>query len=316
MPSLYIPPNLPSPGFTAYLKTSTEMTSPEAHVYRTSEMDRAAVTSAPTPTFDLPVPPSSPRPAPLDRDIDVFRKKTPSPGPRFKGSRRLQSPRYTRPRPKLRIKNPKTTPVDPYDRPAPCYHDWHPTSVMWEYQLQRGLGVSERVFELCRFFNKANSEHRGRVGDAGVWKGHEHRIEWLYWYWGEKNKKRAARIKREADELVEKEQERIVQEMERFEAEVSEAAWNVQEPYQDGGEEELGDRDWGVVKTMEVELPEESRKGSKVRRRRGRGPPGTAASGNFTECPSELRDRVHEASRTLETVIMEYTNADGKDESF
>lgn len=267
MPSLYIPPNPPSPEFTAYLKTSTKTTSPEPHAYRTSEMVRAAITSAPTPMPDFPVPPSSPRPAPLDLDIDVSRKKSPSPGIRFKGSRRLQIPRYTRPRPKLRIINPKTTPVDPYDRPAPRYHDWHPTSVMWEYQLQRGLGVSERVFELCRFFNKANLENRGRVGDAGVWKGHEHRIEWLHWYWGEKDKKRAARTKREADELVKKEQERIVQEVERKEVENGERAWNGQEPCQNEGEEQLDDRDWGVVESVESELPQESWKGSKVRRR-------------------------------------------------
>ncbi|KAL8918660.1 MAG: hypothetical protein Q9208_007221 [Pyrenodesmia sp. 3 TL-2023] len=269
MPILYVPPHPPSPEFAAYLKTSTKTTSPEPRTYRTSEMVRAANTSAPTPTSsDQPVPPSSPRPAPLDLDIDIdiFRKKASSPGIRFKSSRRLQAPRYARSRPKLRIKNPKTTPVDPYDRPAPRYHDWHPTSVMWEYQLQRGLGVSERVFELCRFFNKAGLEERGRVGDAGVWKGHEHRIEWLYWYWGEKDKKRAARTKREGDDLIEKEQQRILQEVE-MEATVGEIARNGLEPYQDEGEEELEDRDRNVVETIEVELPQELCKDSKVRGR-------------------------------------------------
>ncbi|KAL8898934.1 MAG: hypothetical protein Q9207_006448 [Kuettlingeria erythrocarpa] len=267
MPSLYIPPNQPSPEFAAYLKTSTRKTNPEPHVYRDSEMVRAATTSPPKSTSDSPIPPASPRPTPLDLDTDIFCKRIASPGSRLKDYRRHKTSRYIHPHPKLRIKNPKTTPVDPHDLPAPLYHDWHPTSVMWEYQLQRGLGVSERVFELCRFFNKASSEERGRVGDAVVWKGHEHRVEWLYWYWGEKDRKRGVRTAREADEMIEREQERIVREVERKKAENGERAWNGQEVSRKEDDDKLENRDLGVMETVEAELAEESRNEPKPHRR-------------------------------------------------
>lgn len=105
------------------------------------------------------------------------------------------------------------------------------------------------------------------MGDAVVWKGHEHRVEWLYWYWGEKDRKRGVRTAREADEMIGREQERTVGEMERKEAENGERAWNGQEASRNEDDDELDDRGFRVVETVEAERTEESRNEPKPHRR-------------------------------------------------
>ncbi|KAI4127258.1 MAG: hypothetical protein LQ338_003301 [Usnochroma carphineum] len=186
LPPIYVPPHQPSSSFKQSLDTTiTERhpSTPDADLaYHASQALRPPITQATTPPISFFAPPPSPRPS--------FRGVLRHKDPRCPRRLRLNPPSRKRNRPRLKITNPRTRPVYPCLRPAPSYHLWHPTSVVWEYQLLRGLGVTERVFELCRFFNRASGEKEGRVGDEGVWKGHEGRVEWLFWYWEQWGKRR------------------------------------------------------------------------------------------------------------------------------
>lgn len=110
--------------------------------------------------------------------------------------------------------------------------------------------MSEKLFQLCRFLNKAGFEKEGRVGDGQVWKGHEGRVEWLFWYWGERNRMRGVRTAREAEEIMEKEKGEAVGNR----ADVRLGGKGVDHRAGD----ELTDEEQELVRTLEEEMAEET----------------------------------------------------------
>ncbi|KAL8908379.1 MAG: hypothetical protein Q9171_005486 [Xanthocarpia ochracea] len=134
----------------------------------------------------------------------------PSPRPR---SRTLTPPNFTPPavptlesrpergtatdevpkRKKLGIVTPRAYPEPPELRPAPPYHLWHPTTVIFEYMHIRGFlayeKLPDRLLSLCRWFNNARPEDT--ESQKVVWKSHVNRVQWLKWYWDEQEKNRA-----------------------------------------------------------------------------------------------------------------------------
>ncbi|KAL9017773.1 MAG: hypothetical protein Q9185_004930 [Variospora sp. 1 TL-2023] len=250
--TIYIPPNPPSPAFSASLKTSAwekpvstrKHSSADIDPARLDELRESTVRSSSISNSKLPVP--SPPSSPQSISRGVSRLKSPCP-PRGRFWNRKWPPRPLK-RPALKITNPKTTPVDPFNKTPPSYDQWHPTSVVWEYQLQRGLGTSERVFALCRFFNAAGCEREGRrVGNGEVWKGHEGRVEWLFWYWEEALKVKRERAAKEAEEMRGIEEERLVKGVEK-EGKTDLCV----------DEDELTMEEKDLVKTLEEEMEEAS----------------------------------------------------------
>ncbi|KAL8759029.1 MAG: hypothetical protein Q9199_001051 [Rusavskia elegans] len=104
-------------------------------------------------------------------------------------------------------------PEPPELRPAPPYHLWHPTTVMFEYLHVRGFlnsggfgnkeeyypMVPEHVVQLCRWFNNAKQQDTKK--EILVWNDHLHRVDWLKWYWDERERNRARKFV-ERDELM------------------------------------------------------------------------------------------------------------------
>ncbi|KAI4252644.1 MAG: hypothetical protein LQ352_004167 [Teloschistes flavicans] len=149
-----------------------------------------------------PSPPASPRP--------TF-KKLKSPTPSGDSTNRSASPRsclkkITSPspcgsrvlhgriqRPRLSIRTPRMMPVKPYNRPPPNYDEWHPTTIVVEYQIRRGLGFSEPVYKLCNFLNRgeAYKSHKMIVEEI------EARVVWLLRYWDDMTLQRMIRYERE-----------------------------------------------------------------------------------------------------------------------
>ncbi|KAI4218679.1 MAG: hypothetical protein L6R36_008814, partial [Xanthoria steineri] len=99
--------------------------------------------------------------------------------------------------------------------PAPPYHLWHPTTVIFEYLHVRGLlnsggfdaegdfypVVPERLLHLCKWFNDTTQEVAKR--EKLVWSGHLHRVNRLKKYWDEREKRRAKRFLERDDLMME-----------------------------------------------------------------------------------------------------------------
>ncbi|KAL8716472.1 MAG: hypothetical protein Q9225_006210, partial [Loekoesia sp. 1 TL-2023] len=63
---------------------------------------------------------------------------------------------------------------------------------------QRALPVSERLRALCGFFNRTGPG----VWSREVWKGHRDRVEWLYWYWEERGRRRKEEVRKMAEDVI------------------------------------------------------------------------------------------------------------------
>ncbi|KAL8651579.1 MAG: hypothetical protein Q9226_004640 [Calogaya cf. arnoldii] len=102
-------------------------------------------------------------------------------------------------------------PGPPELHPAPPYHLWPPTTVMFEYLHARGLlslgrieneaeyypVVPKHVVLLCEFFN--NTKLQDTTRDKSLWKDHLYRVTWLQWCWDERERARAKRYKEHDD---------------------------------------------------------------------------------------------------------------------
>ncbi|KAL8671797.1 MAG: hypothetical protein Q9168_003720 [Polycauliona sp. 1 TL-2023] len=201
-----------------------------------------------------PKPPASPRPA--------FRTRTPPPPTRITDEEmpplvpvvEAQSP--DDPRQGFTVEWTSFPPAPGY-LPPPPYHLWHPTNVLFEYLHVRGFlntgrfeddgdypVVPASVVDLCEWFNNTTRETCQR--QRGVWKEHKIRVEWLGWYWEERELKQAKAFQKRDDLMMrfvrfmeEKEmRERDIREQERREQQVergdglrllAEAAERVQE---------------------------------------------------------------------------------------
>ncbi|KAL8640270.1 MAG: hypothetical protein Q9228_002784 [Teloschistes exilis] len=134
-------------------------------------------------------PPASPRPS-----FAKLTGPTPSGDPPNRSVSAPLSPRRTRSRipspcinrvlhgrihgPRLSIQTPGMMPVKPYIRPPPDYEDWHPTTIVIEYQLRRGLGFGEPVYRLCNLLNKGQAYKKHKKIVQGI----ESRVAWLLRY--------------------------------------------------------------------------------------------------------------------------------------
>ncbi|KAL9581963.1 MAG: hypothetical protein Q9212_003582 [Teloschistes hypoglaucus] len=81
-------------------------------------------------------------------------------------------------RPRLSIITPRMIPVKPYIRPPPDYDEWHPTTIVVEYQIRRGLGFGKPVYQLCDFLNKGEAYKKHKMIVEGI----ESRVSWLLRY--------------------------------------------------------------------------------------------------------------------------------------
>ncbi|CAL8584446.1 hypothetical protein XPA_010046 [Xanthoria parietina] len=99
--------------------------------------------------------------------------------------------------------------------PAPPYHLWHPTTVIFEYLHVRGHlnsggfdaegefypVVPERLLHLCRWFNNTTQEVAKR--EKLVWSDHLQRVKRLKKYWDEGEKRREKRFLARDDLMME-----------------------------------------------------------------------------------------------------------------
>ncbi|KAI4092652.1 MAG: hypothetical protein LQ344_003320 [Seirophora lacunosa] len=246
--TIYIPPNPRSPAFSASLKTSAREKPVSKPIPSSPDTDRShretlrEPTAPPSTSTPMsPKPPPSPRPS----SRSISRQKTPGRERRRCWNRHRSSPVK---RPSLKITNPNTTPVGPFNKAPPSYHEWHPTSVLWEYDLQRGLGTSESFFQMCRFFNKAGCEQEGRIGDGEVWKGHERRVAWLLWYWEEALKVKRERVASEAEAMIK--EERLVMKKKGLQEDIK----NERKTDRCDDEDGLTMEERELVKTLEEEM--------------------------------------------------------------
>ncbi|KAI4205888.1 MAG: hypothetical protein LQ350_000073 [Teloschistes chrysophthalmus] len=157
--------------------------------------------ASPRPSF-AQLPPASPRPSfaklpgptlsrdRRDRSVSPPLSPRRTPGPSSGISRVLHGRIH---RPRLSIITPRMMPVKPYDRPPPDYEEWHPTTIVIEYQIRRGLGFSKPLYQLCDFLNKGQAYTKHKM----IVKGIEHRVSWLLRYEDEVVIKRMERYEKE-----------------------------------------------------------------------------------------------------------------------
>ncbi|KAL8687289.1 MAG: hypothetical protein Q9218_006496 [Villophora microphyllina] len=79
----------------------------------------------------------------------------------------------------ISIKTPGMAPVPPESRLPPKYNEWHPTTVIFEYQHQRRQEITPPLRHLCHYFNGGH----GRRSDKIIKEGHYKRVAWLFRYW-------------------------------------------------------------------------------------------------------------------------------------
>ncbi|KAL8731865.1 MAG: hypothetical protein Q9166_003149 [cf. Caloplaca sp. 2 TL-2023] len=117
----------------------------------------------------------------------------------------------------LKIRNPYTNPVLPLIRPGPDYYAWHPTTVLFEYLHVRGIPVPEpipkRFLSLCRWFN--NTTIQDAMREKLVFSPHKTRVQWLIYYWQERESARMVRAREKIAEQ-EVEAEEMTNELERL----------------------------------------------------------------------------------------------------
>ena len=181
---------------------------------------------------DLTLPPPSPRPQARTLHHPSPRPQARTPLPRFARSRpQRTSPRYVEKvfPSKVPLLGPEP-PEPPRGRtsvqwsyfltppelhPAPPYHLWHPTTVIFEYLHVRGHlnsggfdaegefypVVPERLLHLCRWFNNTTQEVAKR--EKLVWSDHLQRVKRLKKYWDEGEKRREKRFLARDDLMME-----------------------------------------------------------------------------------------------------------------
>ncbi|KAL9604237.1 MAG: hypothetical protein Q9219_000635 [cf. Caloplaca sp. 3 TL-2023] len=237
MPHDSIPPIHITPNQLVSVSDPPDPASPKQplHVDLTSTASQAfcaPTTSAPMYPPGLSIPPTSPRSGrrilPITNSFLEYRSR----GPR------------------LKIATPRTKRIKPSFGLPPDYIEWHPTTVIFEYQHQRGLPFSAPLKSLCSTFNRLRPQQWSRV----MKKGHQNRVEWLYWYWYERARVRKEHMKKQREETA-MAREQVKKQMDE------EAAPNQHQAAQKKAEQQewdaLTDEEKDIILTLEFEMEQE-----------------------------------------------------------